>query len=347
MEINFTEASIENIYIHKVGNKIADEKIILSKQEVDISEELTQLLSHYFLSKFKYDEQYHFYHETKLSFNETFSYVSSIFSEPGALLEQSSNLAQHLYNTSMHPKIKGGEFYVVYFKNCYLDHVKTEVVGLFKSENKDTFLEIEPISGNYKIESKKGVNINKLDKGALVFNTQKEKGYVVSIIDNTNKSSEALYWKNNFLAVQPSKNEFHQTNQFLGIAKHFVTNKLDKELSVSKPEQIDLLNRSVDYFKKNEEFEKEEFEKTVFQTPELIESFREFDDSYRTDNQIEISHNFEISSDAVKKQARAFRKVLKLDKNFHIYIHGNKDLIEKGTDQDGRKYYKIYYDNET
>ena len=49
---------------------------------------------------------------------------------------------------------------------------------------------------------------------------------------------------------------------------------------------------------------------------------------------------------AVKKQARVFKSVLKLDKNFHIYIHGNRDLIEQGTDERGRKYYNIYYEEE-
>ena len=55
---------------------------------------------------------------------------------------------------------------------------------------------------------------------------------------------------------------------------------------------------------------------------------------------------FDISNKAVKNQARVFKSILKLDKNFHIYIHGNKELIEKGTESDGRKYYKIYYDQE-
>jgi hypothetical protein len=50
---------------------------------------------------------------------------------------------------------------------------------------------------------------------------------------------------------------------------------------------------------------------------------------------------------AVKKQQRIYKSVLKLDKNFHIYIHGNTDLIEKGVDMDGRKYYKIYYQEES
>ena len=56
--------------------------------------------------------------------------------------------------------------------------------------------------------------------------------------------------------------------------------------------------------------------------------------------------NFSISTSAVKYQSRVFKSVLKLDNNFHIYIHGDKELIEKGTDNDGRKYYKIYYDLE-
>jgi len=33
-------------------------------------------------------------------------------------------------------------------------------------------------------------------------------------------------------------------------------------------------------------------------------------------------------------------------KNFHIYIHGRRDLIEKGTDESGKKFYKIYFEEE-
>ena len=87
--------------------------------------------------------------------------------------------------------------------------------------------------------------------------------------------------------------------------------------------------------------------KEVFQDSGIIKSFRNFDSSYREENYISLTDNFDISPQAVKKQARAFKNVLKLDKNFHIYIHGNRDLIEQGIDTDGRKYYKIYFDKET
>lgn len=141
-------------------------------------------------------------------------------------------------------------------------------------------------------------------------------------------------------------NDFHQTNQFLGIAKLFLTKQLDEEFDVSKADKIDLLNRSVDYFKTHDQFDKKEFEAEVFNHSNIIKSFHQFDQTYRQENNVELSDNFVISEQAVKKQARVFKNVLKLDKNFHIYIHGNREMIEQGIDENGRKYYKIYYENE-
>ena len=60
-----------------------------------------------------------------------------------------------------------------------------------------------------------------------------------------------------------------------------------------------------------------------------------------------IPDSFDISGAAVKKQARTYKSVLKLDKNFHIYIHGNKDVIEKGFDENkAMNYYKVYFKEE-
>jgi hypothetical protein len=78
----------------------------------------------------------------------------------------------------------------------------------------------------------------------------------------------------------------------------------------------------------------------------VIQSFRKFDEQYRTQNEVELADSFEISAQAVKKQARVFKSVLKLDRNFHIYIHGSRELIEQGIDENGRKFYKIYYEEE-
>jgi len=346
MNFTFIEAVIKDIYVHKVGNKISDEQYFLSKRKIHLDDNLKTLLSHYFLSFFKSDELYSFNHSIELPLNEVYSCTSKIFENPEELYEQSINLTKHLYNQSVHPKIKGGEFHISYFKDIHLEGKTLDAIGLFKSENKDTFIEIKQMQDGFDMESRQGINIHKLDKGCLIFNTEKEKGYVVSIVDNVNKGNEAQYWKDDFLNIQPIKNEYHQTNQFLGITKQFVAKQLNEDFQVSKTDKIDLLNRSVDYFKNNDEFNKQEFEEKVFGDSGVIESFRKFDQNYRQENDIEIADNFEISAQAVKKQARAFKSVLKLDKNFHIYIHGNRELIERGIDENGRKYYKIYYEEE-
>jgi hypothetical protein len=62
----------------------------------------------------------------------------------------------------------------------------------------------------------------------------------------------------------------------------------------------------------------------------------------------DMEENFEISAHAVKRQAKIFKSVLKLDKNFHIYIHGNREMIEKGFDEAvGKHYYKLFFDSES
>lgn len=338
---------IQHIAVHKVGNKLNDESLFLSENLLSLDEDLSNSFTQYFLSSFKPEEYYRFHHDASLSLNEVYAFVSAIFDDPESLQKQSENLAKHLYNKSVHPKIKSGEFYVAYFTDCHLNGETLDAVGLFKSENKDTFIEVEQVMDGFAIESKQGININKLDKGCMIYNTDKENGYVLSIVDNTNKANEAQYWKDDFLSVFILNNEFHQTNQFLGIAKQFVTQQLDAEFEVTKADKIDFLNRSVDYFKKHDQFDRNEFEAEVFHHSNIIESFQQFDNSFRREHDVELSDNFLISEQAVKKQARVFKSVLKLDKNFHIYIHGNRELIEQGIDENGRKFYKIYYEQES
>ena len=347
MKFTFEDAVLDKIIIHKVGNKAAEENYYIAKEKTAVDDEIKNLLTNYFLSAFKSEELYHFFHDSNLDLNEVYSFVSDIFDDAKSLYDNSVNLAKHLYNQSVHPKIKGGELYVVYFKDCTYDGETLDAVGLFKSENKETYLTVEQADDGFDIEKREGININKLDKGCLIFNIEKEKGYVLTIVDNTNKGYEAQYWKDDFLNVLIINNEFQQTNEFLGIAKRFVTERMPDTFEVSKADQIDILNRSVEYFKSHEQFDKADFENKVFQDNNVIDSFRDFDNFFRVENEVELPDSFDISPQAVKKQARVFKSVLKLDRNFHIYIHGNRNLIEQGVDENGRKYYKIYYQEES
>ncbi|MDR1973973.1 MAG: nucleoid-associated protein [Bacteroidales bacterium] len=341
-------SAIENIAIHIVGNKINNDFFKPAKNGLKINKIDKSTLVYYFVSPFlKSNEYFNFYHDIDINMNEVFACVNKIFDNPNFLLEQSVNLAKHLYEQSTHPKIKGGEFYTVYFKDCIIDGETVDAVGLFKSENKDTFLKVFPSGDGFEIESEKGININKLDKGCLIFNMEREKGYVVAVVDNTNKGVEAQYWIDDFLHVRQRKDEYYNTQNVLSLCKDFVKNELPQQFeNVSKADQIDLLNKSVKFFKEKDNFNLEEFANEVIEQPDVIKSFTEYKSAYVQEHELEIADNFTISDSAVKKQARVFKSVIKLDKNFHIYIHGNRELIEQGTDENGRKFYKIYYKEE-
>lgn len=345
--IDFTSVQLEQIAIHQVGNKLRDEGLNVSSENVDVedSETINYLLK-YFLSPFDNNEVYNFTHPSELNLNEIYFFARNIFSKPESFFQNSVEIAKHLYDKSTHPKINAGELCICYFKKCSLDGTTADAIGFFKSEGKDVFLKFDSVKSNFKIKHESGINVNKLDKGCLIFNIEKANGFKVCVIDS-NKSNDTQYWKNEFLNIKPASDDYHFTKDFLSITKNFVTKQLDEEFEVTKADKIDLLNRSVEYFKTHETFDKKEFEEEVFQDSGIIKSFRNFDNTYRQENELEITDSFDISPQAVKKQARVFKSVLKLDKNFHIYIHGNRDMIEQGVDKNGRKYYKIYYDQES
>lgn len=338
-------STIENISLHLVGNSGAAEGVVLAESGLALSDNMSELLTDYFLSPFSSEEYFQLYHDSGIEYNVVYGAVSQIFDDPESLYEQSVNLAKHLYDQSTHPKIKSGEFYTVYFKDCIVDGDTVDAVGLFKSENKDTFLKVLHEGGSFNLESEQGINIKKLDKGCLIFKKERENGYVVAVVDNTNKGIEAQYWIDDFLHVRQRKDEYANTQNVMAMAKNFVTKALPEQFEVSKADQIDLLNRSLEFFKEKETFDMEEFANEVIEQPEVIESFHNFKREYESENDIVIDDNFAISNYAFKKQQRSYKRVIRLDRKIQIIIDGNRDNVEQGEDERG-KFYKVYYSEE-
>lgn len=332
--------------IHFVGNKSNEEGTIISKGPCVLKAEAVILK--YFFKSFNADILYQFFHDSDLELNEVYSFVSKIFSDPQQLYTQSINITKHLYEKSTHPQVKSGEFYIVYFEGCVINGENVDAVGLFKSENKDIFLNVYRSDENFEVESQMGINLNKLDKGCLIFNTDKENGYNVAVVDNTNRGSEAQYWIDDFLHVRQLQDEYYKTHSMLALCKNFVTKELPQQFEVTKADQADFLNKSVKFFKEKENFDMGDFENEVIGNPELIDSFKKYKSDYQDERDMEFSDNFAISDSAVKKQARAFKSVIKLDKNFHIYVHGNNQFIRKGFDEEtGLNYYQIFFKEES
>lgn len=345
--IDYTNTIIEKVSVHNIGNKTNGEELHLSKTLLDISDvKVRSLLSKFFLTPFS-DPEYHSFTFSNDDFtlNPLHVFASQIFEDAKQFQKIAIDIAKHLYEISIHPQIKPGDLFITYFSEVVVEDEVTDAIGIFKSETKQPFLKLDREQHSYSIRYEDGINIDKLDKGCLIFNTEKESGYKICIIDKSNKT-EAQYWKDTFLQLKPYSDVYHYTKDLMNITKYYIAKELPEEFEINKTEQIDLLNRSAEYFKTHDKFDKADYEKEVFKDSKMIKSFRKFDESYRNENDIDYEDSFEISTSAVKEGIKSFKSVLKLDKNFHIYIHGDVELIKQGVEKDGRKFYKIYYERE-
>jgi 37-kD nucleoid-associated bacterial protein len=340
---------LQQVIAHKVGNPTRGEDLKLSENPLTLNDkDVQKLLNKFFLGPFNEQEQYHFTHISNLEMNEVFSYASAIFADHKTFAEQSNLIAKFLYSKSTHVRVKEGEMYVALFDEVPLNGEYLPAIGIFKSETKETFLKVFPHGQSLEIAQEEGININKLDKGCLIFKTNKAEGYVVCIVDHTNKQNDTQYWVTDFLQVIPYADAYHNTSDALQMCRLFVTNEYSEKFDVAKSDQIDLMNRSLDYFKTKDHFNMDEFKEEVIHHPEVADSFSKFKENYEANKEVDIQDDFAIHIAAVKKQSKVFKNILKLDKNFHVYIHGRQDMIEKGIDErTGKKFYKLYFDEES
>lgn len=350
--LSFFEASLTELSIHRVGNKMLDEHYVLSEQPLQLQDELLpKLLMQYFLSPFeKVNEVYRLSHSSgDLDLNELYHFVRLFFDGETDFHSMSQQITKHLYESSNHPKIKAGEVYIAQFEQVQLEGEVLRGVGIFKSETKETYLKVYPEQGAFKVDyEEEAINIHKLDKGCLIVDSEKEEGYKVLAVDQTNRQNEAIYWKDDFMQVKVRNDSFHQTGNLMQVCKSFVNEKLEEAFEMERTDKIDLLNRSASYFKEKEIFQLDEFSEEVLGNPEAVSMFKKYKTSFEEMHDVCIADSFEISDQAVKKESKIFKSILKLDKNFHVYIHGKREYIEKGFDEDkGKNFYKLYFDQES
>lgn len=349
--MNLSLTALEKAVAHRVGSKHDDGSVIISEREIPVyTGNAGELLHRYFLKPFTTPEFFKFtFTNDDFEMNPVFQYCRDIFNDPERLLINSVHMVKHLRDLSDHPNIKSGDFFVAYLSNAVINEVPAKAVGIFKAEGKQQFLKTTERKDGLHVDAEAGISPDKLDKGCIVFNAEGNDGYRVLVTDRTNRDREAQYWTDSFLRITPCVDSFYQTRALMNETKLFVAETAAAEHGVNRAEQIDLLNKSAAYFREKEQFDRREFEETVFHEPELIDAYRKFTGKGAGENQGEIqdSEVIDISAHAVKKYGKVYRSVLKLDKNFHVYIHGDRSMIEQGRDGDGRKFYKLYYDQES
>ncbi|MEZ4775665.1 MAG: nucleoid-associated protein [Bacteroidia bacterium] len=349
--LNLSQARLTTLALHKVGNKAKNEGVVASHELFPFDEDMALILKDYFLNPFKTDEFFKFTHATDLNFNELFIYCNRIFTMGReAFLDQSVHILNHLYAQSGHPHIKSGELYVGLFRECVVDGVELEAIGIFKSEHKDQFLKFgsgEDQEVTMTVEL--GVNLRKLDKGCLIFNTFADDGYSVLMIDKG--SEDAQYWRDDFLHVIRIQDNRYQTEQFLNLTKEYCEHVIGKDKD--KKDQVVFLNKSLNYFTKNKELDIEDFKLTVFPTSEESQKF----DDYRLNFEQEqglppAEEGFPISKYGVRVMKKQFASLIRLDTEIEIRMNNRKieevaDFMERGYDEQRRMYfYKVYFNEE-
>lgn len=339
------ENSLSKLIVHQVGNKLKEEGLHLSKSESGLDLPTLKIVQSYLSSAFQSPEFYRFTHPADLQMNNVYSLASDIFDSPSGFVAKSAQLAKLLYDVSDHPKVKSGELLLMYLENARAFGVEAPALAIFKSEKKRPFLFTENQGEVIELFSYHGISPAKVDKACLIFNVDREDGFQVLCVDNINRGEEAKFWFDSFLKLELRSSEFSKTAELIGFTKSFVDQDLQGSEELGKFNSIEYLERSKEYLNENENLAPEKYSETVFEDPAVADRFREYVAS-REPKALNFEEEFTVSPEALKKKQSVFKSILKLDKNFHIYIHGKREWIEKGIDEDGRKFYKVYYEEE-
>jgi len=346
--INLYPTQIESLSLHRIGNKNKSESLFLSAEPFGLNDEIAGLLKEYFFKPFREKEEnyFKFSNEVDNEFNELFNLASEIFENPSSIHECSKKIAQHLYEQGDHPHIKSGELYVAYLHDVILDNEKTDALGIFKSELKQDFLQFEEKNSNLDLIIKQGININKLDKGCVIFNVEKEEGYKVLSVDSNRY--DAKYWLENFLALEPLSDENFLTKNYLKFCQNFAKDVVFP--AEDKQQEVLFMNKTVNHFAKNDAFEESNFLNEVLDNPELIPEFKHYKVEKGPKYSIEDVSNFDIANKAVSVARKKIKNVINLDTNIQIKMdfinpESAEKFVEKGWDEERQMYYYLVYFN--
>ncbi|UNY97564.1 nucleoid-associated protein [Zhouia spongiae] len=346
--INLYPTQLDSLSIHRVGNKSKNEGAFLSEEPYKLNDEITAILKEYFFKPFREKEEsyYRFHNEVDVEFNELYKIVSDIFSDPSSVHANSKRIATHLFDQSSHPHIKSGELYVAYLSNVMLDNEKVDAVGIFKSELKHDFLQFEEKGSNLDILIQQGININKLDKGCMIFNVKKEEGYKILSVDSNKYDTK--YWLENFLGVDVLADENFFTKKYLKFCQDFAKDVVLP--AEDKKEEVMFMNRSMNYFAKNDDFEETNFLNEVIDNPDLIPEFKHYKVEKGPKYSIEDVSNFPIANKAVSDARKKVKNLIQLDTNIQIKMdfinpESAEKFVEKGWDEEKQMYYYLVYFN--
>ena len=334
--IQCSNSNIQILKINYVGNRISGEKVKISKENLQCDDLTRGLVGRYLLSGIEYHQLYKFTHSEGVEYNKVYSLVSEVFSDNTAFDNVANELSYLLYDRTNDKSIPGGYLFVVYMKGCMVDDVQTEALGIFKAETRDIFLKLTSKGTDISLSSEQGFAMNKVDKGCVIFNMDRNDGYRLAIINKSHSKSIVKYWNDEFLHCAPIASDYLNTQAVLKAIGQFI-----KEQEADQLEKAFLLNKSL-----------QEVRKDTINVSDLLSlvasdegdksRIQELFSSYTGGNE-QLPDIVNPDTTALKKTR--LKSVLKLDDNFEIVFHGGENRIETGVDEaTGMKYIKLLYE---
>lgn len=346
--INLYNTQIDSLSIHRVGNKSRNEALFLSENTFSLDDEIMPLIKEYFFKPFREKEEnyFQFAHDVDLEYNEMFNFCSEIFNNPNEVHAVSKKITNHLFEQSNHPHIKNGEVYVTHLSNVSIDNNVVDAIGIFKSEIQADFLQFNENGSNLEMVLKQGINLNKLDKGCIIFNYKKEEGYKILSVDSNRY--DARYWLEHFLSVDAFQDENFMTKKYLKLCQDFAKDVVLP--AEDKQQEVLFMNRAINHFAKNQDFEETNFLNEVMENPEFIPEFKNYKVDKGEKYSIEDVTNFPIANAAVSDVRKKLKNTIQLDTNIQIkldFINNDsaEKFVEKGWDEEKQMYYYLVYFN--
>ncbi len=338
----YTEyVDIAKVITHEVGNKVAATGCSMSDVLTGTGELQRMYLLNICIEPFEDEGTLQFFHPSSLGCNLVYESVRQIFDNPDRFINISQNLARHLYDVTVGINDKGGLLVVVYFNNFIIDGDTVDAVGIFKCEKKGMVLSGIPNNNDNGIDFDLVKGISSYDKGCLVFNKERDNGFVVYAFEATGKPRPRELWFSDFLSVEKRADSYNCTESMMLFASKFIKQAIPSRFEASTKDIAEILERAKLFFKEEGFFYTDQFFHDVLKQEDIIDLWKETVKAQ--DDPLLNLEEFGLSVQAVKRYQRKFDSDIVLDGKTKI----NRDNdIESGEDDRG-KYIKIYYKQQT
>ena len=332
--LEVSESKLTSYIVHGIEDNLVVGDEVYAQPEVMLEAAFTQLA----FSKVKFDQPYVFFHETDVALNEVHTYAQAIFADNDQLFEQSRHIATHLHSVSNHPNIKNGSLFIGLFDNCLMGDETKKVLAIVKIDEKEIFLDVKSEQDKMIVNGIDGINVKKINNAAVIVDMGLDEAPAVFM--RTRRKEDIVYWQERFLKIKVADEHYENTNLALQEMRKYIL----KEEAYSNPEKLNYLNKTLEYFRSEEEFQVDHYIEEVFEKPEEVQR----------DVIINTVKPYEtiISESAIEKVENSYKRKIKLDDHIEIVVNVRDieavdQLIETGRDEEtGRNFYKIYFEEE-